>query len=105
MRLFLSLSVLTILAGSARAQSEADVCVTADKVVKCFHSTATYLRCERIAPGRVRIYFKGAITKSPYHLEVLAQSRADGFTRLLLLDDTARIPASGHCPLAEWHSQ
>ena len=102
MRLIHALSVMLTCAGTARA---GDLCAAPDKTVKCFHSTATYLRCERIAPGRARLYFKGAWTGSPYHLEVMTQYRDDNLVRLLLLDDTARIPASKHCPLAEWHSQ
>ena len=104
MRWLLSALALTFIpVGLVRAQTVEDVCEAAPKVLQCFHPTGAYVRCERTAPGRAKIYFKGALTRFPYHLEVLTESRAGGFSRLILLEDTAKVPANRRCALTEWH--
>jgi hypothetical protein len=100
-QLVLSLTFTFVSANIACAQSM-DLCATPQQILKCLHPTAEYVECDRVGPGRAKIYFKGAITRSPYQLEVAAESRSDGYWRLLLLVDTARVPANPRCTLTNW---
>jgi hypothetical protein len=92
-----------VFASSLCAREEEAICQDAAIVLRCFHPTGVYVSCDRTAPDRAKIYFNGALTRRPYHIEVLSESRDIGFSRLKLLEDTALIPGRRHCPLTEWH--
>lgn len=78
----------------------AGICDHGREIVKCYHPTAQYARCEETPDNKATVYFQG-VTGKPYQMDMILHQRNE-FFRLELVKDTAILPPNRSCPLDGW---